>query len=183
MRTTLAFRQRNPEVLIILRMRPQDMRCPLRLSTRWRSSIFHDVRLIDGTPDPSDDVEFMRLAADTETVENAREATEEWLPRMDKGDIDGFYDQATSESFRGTVPRSQFHTVNADFQNRVGLITSRQFLLSTHLLYAPGLSKGRGNYVLFSNRVTTSKNSWGQEFLLLVNDGGEWRVQWMNYGS
>jgi hypothetical protein len=137
----------------------------------------------NATPDPSDDLEFMRLAADSETVEDAREATEGWLKKLDGGDIDGFYDQATSTGFRQGVQRSQFHTVTAALIDRVGLVSSREFLLSTHVLYAPGLAKGRGNYVLFSNKVLSSKKMGGVEFLLVVKDGGDWKVQWLNYGS
>jgi hypothetical protein len=177
----------------VLKVHGNYSNCLGNACNKWHvhDSTFHtELKVVAGTlvdtnetVDTSDDVEFVQLEDDLETIEEARTTTEGWLKKLDLGDIDGFYDQATTGSFRQSVNRSDFHNHLAELQGQSGLITSRQFLLSTHVLYAPGFAKGKGNYILFSNKIVSSKQLVGMEFLLLAKENGQWRVLWLNYGS
>lgn len=136
----------------------------------------------NATADPSDDVEFLRLSDEAELVDEARTALETSIKLLDSGDIDHFYTTATSSAFRASTSIDQFHSRMSELQ-KLGLVTSRRYLLTTNVLYAPMITKDRGEYVLLSNTVQTDKNTGGVEFIFLIREQSEWKVYWINYGS
>lgn len=136
--------------------------------------------LIDRQPaDPTGDIEFMRLSDDDGVVDEARSAAVTWLKVLDQGQLDQFYDHGTTAAFRGKVTRDSFRKSWSDFQSRTGRTTSREYLISTHLFYAPMIAKGRSDYVLFSNKATMARGVSRLEFVLLAREGGEWKVCWL----
>ena len=136
--------------------------------------------LIDtnGTEDPVDDVEFVRLSEDDDIVDAARDAADKWLKLIDLGQLDSVYDRGTTSSFKAEVKKDDFRRNVLDHQARYGTTTARKYLISTHVLYAPN-TKGRTDYAVFSNLVTKSHNVSGAEFVVLAKEEGEWRICWL----
>lgn len=134
------------------------------------------------TDDPSDDLEFVRVSDETDRAYDARTASDAWLKILDAGDFGRFYDQATSEAFRLSASRKDFIDRLSAQRDRVGTTMSRQ-TKALYAEYAPFISKAPGEYVLFWSGVESTKSARGLEFMLLVNDGGTWKVTWLNYGS
>jgi hypothetical protein len=135
------------------------------------------------TDDPSDDVTFMRLSDEAEMVDEARSAVETLVKPLDRGEVDQFYTTAASSSFRANTTLDQFHSAMTEMQTKGGLVNSRRYLQTTNILYAPMITKTKGEYVLFSNTVGTTKKTGGVEFILLIREQSEWKVYWINYGS
>jgi hypothetical protein len=133
--------------------------------------------------DPSGDLEFVRVSGDVYGADDAKAASAMWLKILDAGDFGRFYDEATSASFRAIKSRKDFIDGFSAQRDRVGTTMSRQSLKAQHAEHAPFISKALGEYVLFWNGVESTKSSRVSEFMLLVNDGGEWKVTWLNYGS
>lgn len=153
---------------------------------RWThdNSFETQVRLVGGdklvdtnkTADPSDDVEFVRLSDEQDLLDDARTAAERLLKPLDLGQLDRFYDQATTTSFRSNTGREEFHKRVSEAQARFGLSTSRKYSLTTHILYAPMIKAGRDDYVIFSNKVTRSGGTSFLETVCLAQENGEWKV-------
>jgi Protein of unknown function (DUF4019) len=142
-------------------------------------------KLVDtnGTPDPSDDIEFVRLSDEIDLLEDGRVAVEGWLKLLDAGKLETFYDNATTISFRHNQDRDSFTKAMSAQEAGDGQVVSRHYLLTTHVLYFPALSAGRVDCILFSNVVQTSLKKTGAEFMILANDGGEWKILQFRYGS
>lgn len=142
-------------------------------------------RLVDTnmTDDPSDDLEFVRVSDEADRADDAKTALATSLKILDAGDFGRFYDQATSASFRSIASRKDFIDRLSTQRDRVGTTTSRQTLKTLYAQNAPFISKSPGEYVLFWSGVESTKSARGLEFMLLVNDGGTWKVTWLNYGS
>jgi hypothetical protein len=133
------------------------------------------------TDDPSDDLEYVAVSDETDRTYDARTASATWLKILDAGEFGQFYDQATSASFRSTASRKDFIDRLSTERDRVGTTMSRQ----TKALYAehaPFISRSSGEYVLLWSGVESTKSARGLEFMLLVKDGGTWKVTWLNYG-
>jgi hypothetical protein len=135
------------------------------------------------TDDPGDDVEFVRISNETGRTGDAKTALATWLKILDAGDFGRFYDQATSASFRSTASRKDFIDRLSTQRERMGSTTSRQTLQTLYVQHAPFISKSPGEYVLFWSGVESTKSARELEFMLLVKDGGTWKVTWLNYGS
>jgi Protein of unknown function (DUF4019) len=134
------------------------------------------------TDDPSDDLDLIRASDEADRAYDASTLVATWLKMLDAGDFGQFYDQATSASFRSIATRKDFIDRLSTQRDRVGTTMSRQ----TNTLYAefaPFISKSPGEYVLFWSGVESTKSGRGLEFMLLVNDGGTWKVTWFNYGA
>jgi hypothetical protein len=131
------------------------------------------------TADPTDDVEFVRLVDAQDLLDDARTAAEGLLKSLDLGQIDRFYDLATTSSFRSNTKREDFHKRVSDAQARLGLESSRKYLIATHVLYAPMIKTGRDDYVIFSNKVTTARGASFFEFVFLVRENKAWKVSWL----
>jgi hypothetical protein len=132
--------------------------------------------------DPSDDLELVRVNDEADRTDDAKTALAPWLEILDAGDFGRFYDQATSASFRSIESHKDFIDRLATQRERAGTTMSRQ----TRTLYAqhaPFISKSPGEYVLFWSDVESTKSARGLEFMLLVKNGGGWKVTWLNYGS
>src|SRR6202451_3575935 len=142
-------------------------------------------RLVDTnmTDDPSDDLELIRVSDEADRADDAKPALATWLKILDAGDFGRFYDQATSASFRSIASRKDFIDRLATQRDRVGTTMSRQTLKTLYVEHAPFLSKASGEYVLSWCGVESTKSTRGLELMLLVNDGGTWKVTWLNYGS
>jgi hypothetical protein len=128
------------------------------------------------TADPSDDVEFMRLSDEQDLLDDARTEADRLLKSLDLGQIDRFYDEATTSSFRSSVSREDFHKRVSDAQARMGLSISRKYMITTHVLYAPMIKTGRDDYVIFSNKVTRAGGTSFVETVCLARENGGWRV-------
>jgi hypothetical protein len=142
-------------------------------------------RLVDTnmTDDPSDDLEFVRVSDEEHRADDAETALATWWKILDAGDFGRFYDQATSVSFRSIASRKYLIDRLSTQRDRVGPITSRQTLQILYAEHAPFISRSSGEYVLFWSDVESTKSARGLEFMLLVNEGGAWKVTWLNYGS
>jgi hypothetical protein len=135
------------------------------------------------TEEQDDDVAFVRLSDEVEMLDDARTAVEGYLKLLDRGNIDNFYQSATSAQFRHDTSSESFHSAISGLQSKDGLIDSRHYLITSHILYAPMISKEKGDYVLYSNMIHSDKGLSGVEFIFLVREGTEWKVYWINYGS
>lgn len=133
--------------------------------------------------DPNDDLEFVRISDETDRSDHAKAALAAWVKILDAGDFGRFYDQATSASFRSVASRKDFVDKLSNQRDRVGATTSRQTLQTLYAQHAPFISMSPGEYVLFWSDVESTKSARELEFMLLVNDGGDWKVAWLNYGS
>jgi len=153
---------------------------PFHTELRMNNSRLVDTNMTD---DPSDDLEFIRVSDEADRADDAKTALSSWLKALDGGDFGRFYDQATSSNLRTNTSRKDFVDRLSTQRDRVGATTSRQTLKTLYAEHAPFISKSAGEYVLFCNGVESSKSARGMEFLLLVNDGGTWKVTWLNYGS
>lgn len=142
-------------------------------------------RLVDTnmTDDPRDDLEFVRVSDEAHRANNAKIALAAWLKILDAGDFGRFYDQATSASFRSIASRKYLIDKLSTQRDRVGTTTSRQALQILYAQHAPFISTSPGEYVLFWSSVESTKSTRGLEFMLLVKDGGGWKVTWFNYST
>ena len=134
------------------------------------------------TDDSSDDLELVRVSDEEDRAYGAKAASDKWLEILDAGDFGRFYDQATSASFRSIASRKDFIDRLSTQRDRAGTTMSRQ-TKAIYAQHAPFISKSPGEYVLFWSGVESAKSARGLEFMLLVNDGGTWKVTWLNYGS
>jgi hypothetical protein len=132
--------------------------------------------------DPSDDLELVRVSDESDYADNAKTALATSLKILDAGDFGRFYDQATSAAFRSIASRKDFIDRLSTQRDRVGTTMSRQ-TKTLYAQHAPFISKSPGEYVLFWSNVESTKSASGLELMLLVNDGGDWKVTWLNYGS
>jgi hypothetical protein len=146
---------------------------------------FDSGRLINTnkTADPTDDVEFLRISDEADEVDEARSALDPCLKSLDAGNSDAFYDCAASSSFRESTPKPVFKARVSDWASTFGLVTARRSLIATHFVYAPMISKAKGDYVLLNNLTGTDKNVGGGEFIFMIKEGGTWKVLWITYGS
>jgi hypothetical protein len=131
------------------------------------------------TEDLHDDVEFMRFSDEEDLLEDARTTAEQLFKPLDLGQLDRFYDQATTSSFRSNISRDEFSKRVSEPQARLGLAVSRKYLLTTHVLYAPMVKTGRDDYVIFSNKVTRAGGTTFLESVCLARENGQWRVLWL----
>jgi hypothetical protein len=134
------------------------------------------------TDDPGDDLELVRASDEADRADDAATAVATYLKILDAGDFGRFYDQATTASFRSIALRKDFVDRLSTQRDRVGTTMSRQTKI-LYAEYAPFVSKLPGEYVLFWSGVESTKSARGLEFVLLVNDGGAWKVAWLNYAS
>jgi hypothetical protein len=144
----------------------------------------NDGRLVGANmvDDPSDDLELVRASDAADRADEATTALAPWLKILDAGDFGRFYDQATSAPFRSIASRKDFIDKLSTQRDRVGTAMSRQ-TKALYVQHAPFISKSPGDYVLFWSDVESTKSSSELELMLLVNDGGAWKVTWLNYGS
>jgi hypothetical protein len=134
------------------------------------------------TDDPSEDLELIRVDDEVDHTDEAKTALTKYMKLLDSGEFARFYDQATTALFRSFASRQDFIDKLSAQRDRVGTTISRQ----TKILYVervPFMSKSSGEYVLFWSGVDSTKSARGLEFILLVNDGGTWKVRWLSYGS
>jgi Protein of unknown function (DUF4019) len=134
------------------------------------------------TDDPNDDLELVRVDDEEDRADDAKTAWAAWLKILDAGDFGRFYDQATTPSFRSIASRKDFIDRLSAQRDRVGTTMSR-LTKTLYVEHAPFLSKSLGEYVLFWSGVELTKSGRALEFMLLVNDGGAWKVTWLNYAS
>ncbi len=154
-------------------------RKPFHTELRMNNDRLVDTKMTD---DPSDDLEFVRVSDEVGRADEAKTALATWWEILDAGDFGRFYDQATSASFRSIASRKDFIDRLSTQRDRVGTTMSRQMLKTLYVQQASFISKGPGEYVLFWNGVESTKSPERLEFMLLVNDGGTWKVTWLNYG-
>jgi hypothetical protein len=133
------------------------------------------------TEDQADDVSFTRLSDEADLLDEARTAVEGYLKSLDQGQIDHFYTTASSSEFRAKTTLEQFHSSISALQTKVGLVQARRYLLTTHILYAPMISKSKADYVLFSNKVESTSHTSGLETIFLVREKSDWKVFWISY--
>lgn len=164
--------------------------CDLFVTATARKSLHTELRMTNDrlvdtkmTEDPSDDLEFVRVSDQADRADHAKIAFAAWLKILDAGDFGRFYDQATSAFFRSTASRNAFIERLSIQRDRVGTTISRQTLKSLYAQHAPFISKSPGEYMLFWSGVESTKSAQALEFMLLVNDGGTWKVTWLNYSS
>jgi hypothetical protein len=160
--------------------RAADIKKPFRTELVMNNGRLIDTNMSDN---PSDHIEFSRAIDESEFAETAKTALIAWLRILDAGDFGRFYDQATTASFRSIAPRKDFIDRLSAQRDQVGSTISRQLLKAVYVQRAPFISKASGNYVIFWSGVDSTKSAGALEFMLLVNDGGAWKVTWLNYGS
>jgi hypothetical protein len=153
---------------------------PFHTELRMNNDQLIDTNLTD---DSSGDWELVRVNDLAGRVDRAETALATWLKLLDAGEFGRFYDQATTVSFRSIASRKDFINKLTTQRDRVGTTMSRQALKTMYAEHAPFLSKASGEYVLFWNGVESTKSARESEFLLLVDDGGTWKVAWLNYGA
>jgi hypothetical protein len=175
-----------------LKIKGSYMNCDGDECSRWKASAPTFVtefmmvgrHLIDtnATPDPSDDIEFIRVTDEADEVADARTALDSYLKMYDSGDFGRFYD-AASPIFRQGVSRDQFQARFKDLEKLNGSPTSRKNLYTVYALYAPAISPKMGEYVLFISGVDTSKKLYAREFMFLIKEGPQWKVAWFDSGG
>jgi hypothetical protein len=142
-------------------------------------------RLVDtnATPDPSDDLEFIRVTDASDEIEEARAALAPYLRVIDSGDAGPAYQNAMASAYKQSVPPEKFQSWLAEMQSANGPTVSRRSLYSTRVLYVPMHPKEVGDYVLFINGIKTSKQIPAVEYIFAMKEGSVWKISIIIYGS
>jgi len=138
--------------------------------------------IFDADPMVKGLVRFIRTGEVSERLEAARLAADRALSFVDKGNYDGFFQEAWKDSSVTGAEQQNFKEGFASARNMRGEVISR---IPVREVYAECWSNSLtlGDYALVIRDAKTSKNAAGREVVMMGKQNGIWRVMWFDYLS